>query len=345
MKLLLGICENEFNSWVSLSSFLIMAYSKEEHFQFFWLNKGSLSKLWAVAESFQEDFVVKFGAVARPPSSFRSECIKSAVDIASSAKKPIGIMMSGGIDSEIIALSMIETGVKPACISIVFEEDLNLHDISYAEKFCRRYDLSHLKIEINLREFLKKNGELEGFFHRERVLFSHRPLIMKAIQKLPDFHYIIGDGDIMLKREKINNKKELCLVKEPSFTPIFRFLENSNYEGTPRFFSYSPEQLLAFLCSDLVTKYRRVLIDSDFSLKTIEEFKTFLFSIWWPELESRPKYTGYEQVEDLLSYWQKRARTINIDWHKRIIINFEKFKNALLGNEQGYFYSNTAINL
>jgi len=305
-----------------------MEYTKNNHFKYYWTHKKN-REMWGVSKSKDDVFSVQFGLIDRSPVSFKQECINSAVDIAQKTKKPVGVFLSGGVDSEIICRSFLSGGIKPVGLIIVFNDNLNEHDIVYARNFCKKNKLEFIEIKINIFDYFKS---LESFFKRERVLFSHRPLIIEAIKKCPGFHYVIGDGDIMFKKEK-KGGGGLCLVKEPSFTPIFRFMNSNNIEATPRFYSYSPELILSFLNEKSVINFRKVVKYSNYAINNIEDFKSYLFHEIWPEIPCRPKYNGYEKVRDHFEYWRKRARLTNFCRYKRIVIPLSDLYNALTKEE------------
>ena len=314
-----------------------MSYTKNNHFRYYWTHKGT-KEIWGMPKSPDDVFSIQFGLIERTPASFRQECINSAVNIAQKATKPIGVFFSGGIDSEIICRSFLSEGIKPTCLIIVFNDNLNDHDIVYARKFCKENKLEFIEIEINIFDYFKS---LEFFFQKYPVLFSHRPLIISAIKKCSGFHYVMGDGDIFLKKEKIGGV-DLCLVKEPSFTPIFDFMNFNKIEGTPRFFSYSPELICSFLNEKSVVNFRKVVKNSNYVLNNIEDFKAYLFHEIWSEISCRPKFHGYEKVRDQFEYWRKTARKNNLSWHKRVIIPFSELYRSLT-KEKICFSSNRAF--
>lgn len=76
-------------------------------------------------------------------------------------RKHVEVMYSGGTDSEIVLLSLLEAKIPVTAVTMVIKVDgciLNTHDLYYSEKFCREHNIEQKKIDFNAGSFYE-NGD------------------------------------------------------------------------------------------------------------------------------------------------------------------------------------------
>ena len=118
-----------------------MQLTRNNHFQFGY----DTNKKW----------VVSYGHASRPVTTWEQECINTADEIFQSTIKPIQVCFSGGVDSEVVAESFRKSG-NPFEITIMrFENNLNLHDIEWAIKYCDKHKIKCNFYDINVHDFYK----------------------------------------------------------------------------------------------------------------------------------------------------------------------------------------------
>ncbi|NIO39311.1 MAG: asparagine synthetase B, partial [Burkholderiales bacterium] len=70
------------------------------------------------------------------------QTICSSVEKHLIADVPVGVFLSGGLDSSLIAAACAEVGYKPTCLTIAIDDPR--HDESpYAAAVCQHYGLPH----------------------------------------------------------------------------------------------------------------------------------------------------------------------------------------------------------
>ena len=81
--------------------------SQNNHFKFgyngAWFNERSEDR---------DQWIVSYGRCSREPEDWRSECLETARLIQSSTSKPINVLFSGGIDSEVVLQSFMFAGIS-----------------------------------------------------------------------------------------------------------------------------------------------------------------------------------------------------------------------------------------
>ena len=106
-------------------------------------------------------FKVEYEKIDESIYDFKSECIMAAHNAMSKNIKnlPIIVMMSGGIDSELVAESLLLAGIPFTCVigrlqneteegTIIF----NKHDYEYAERWCNLNNVDIVYCDIDVFE-------------------------------------------------------------------------------------------------------------------------------------------------------------------------------------------------
>ncbi len=224
-----------------------------------------------------EIFWYKFGRCTQQPMDWRSECLRAADLIYQSTDKQILIHFSGGIDSEIVCKSFLENG-HPFKVRICrFNDNLNKHDIDYAIKFCKQYNIDYSFFELNILEYFKTDC-----YHYRDIKYPN-PFWHKNLHKMfldNGFGYqIIGEGDPFLSHDLLNIKKQsykdsfhfpgcpirpwawnknraldddIYLMIYEAFIEVSAHMDEYNIDGCCLFYIYTPELLYSYLMENLV---------------------------------------------------------------------------------------------
>lgn len=70
------------------------------------------------------------------------ERICASVEMQLCADVPVGVFLSGGLDSSLVAVACAELGRKPTCLTIALDDERN-DESPYAAQLCKRYGLPH----------------------------------------------------------------------------------------------------------------------------------------------------------------------------------------------------------
>jgi len=166
-----------------------------------------------------------------------------------------------------------------------FENNLNLHDIAFAVAYCESREIEYNILEINVQRLIHS----EGFMDLALRVKCNSPQIathiwlMERMSGLPVFG--CGEGCVIKKGDQwvmFETDRQLAMY-------------NTEKECVPGFFRYTPEQIYSFLTSPVVkdlTEGRRT------DWKTTQGCKLDIYRQWWPNLQSRPKFTGFEKIMD-----------------------------------------------
>jgi len=255
----------------------------KNHFQFgynkeYFNNRKSPNDIWNV----------KYGRCESQPLNFREECIRAVKLIRKSTEKDIYVLLSGGVDSEIVARSFIEANIPITCLIGRFNDDMNKHDISYAFDFCNHYNQSYMVIDINIYDFWKK--DLYKYASISKCI-SPQLLLPMWLSDQVDGYTIIGAGECYMIQ---NSDCEFELWEKEKIASWYRHFIINNKEGCPGFFQYTPELILSFITDDIINNIE----DKHEGCSTYYE-KNKIYHHYWEDLKKRPIYTGFEKFKEL----------------------------------------------
>jgi hypothetical protein len=292
-------------------------YSENNHF------KWGFGDEWYNRADPNKQYKIQLGHTTRPVMRFRDECIDVARKIYAKATKPICIGLSGGSDSQMACLAFREAGI-PYKVVIVRMVDrsgtiTNESDIKVAYEFCEKYNVEYIEFILNLDEFYYGKGKeyaaKYGFVGFETIV---QCATMDFI--CPDYCYIMAGGDVIMAclSNRLYPESNLPTMSysrvwsTPTWwqppLPVMQHMIEMGYEGTSKFFLYTPEIIASYLTDPVV---------KDFLNSKHVIYEVFMkwnpkWNVWWkffqmlykplmtmrewPEMIAAPKLTGFENL-------------------------------------------------
>lgn len=244
-------------------------------------------------------FQVQLGSCERPHGTFREECVNSARLLGERLDKPIRAGLSGGSDSQVVCLSLMEAGVPftPTALKLNSMDGrfLNKFDIDGAVEFCDKHNLKLDVVELDL-DFWYTQRYMQ-LVHDYCIISPEISVQLYLVEKFRDTHcYINGGGDPMIFK-KTDEDGQTALWYELGPTPIEQYMMDEGIHGCLKFFMYTPEQIAAFLDHPVMHYYngaRDAIRDGASYMYFTYCIKAMMYANEWPELVKRKKYTGFE---------------------------------------------------
>jgi asparagine synthetase B (glutamine-hydrolysing) len=118
-----------------------------------------------------DPFSMRFDRITRPVQSWRREMTNTVNSIAVSTHRPIVLCFSGGIDSEVIALSLIENNIPFTVLTVKQKNNINRYDTKWADDFCKKYNIEQKIVAFDPDDFW--SNQIQKY--REQGLISWRP--------------------------------------------------------------------------------------------------------------------------------------------------------------------------
>jgi len=280
-----------------------MYNTHNNHFQFGWGNDA-----FNTDNKFGE-FWTKYGRAEYIPTSFRDECVRAAKLIAESAKRPLLLCLSGGINSEMMARSFIEAGIpfEVAVLNYNYRVTTNIndHETKRAVQFIIENKLTCHAATLDIEEYFKNSlPELCSQYKTNKL---SKLIVCEIIKQFPDHHCVMGGDELLLQRHRTNGRPGRSGVYAEEELVNIAAIETATNCGTTissRFFIYTPELMLAYLQNSTVTqwvKYENALHNAFVGVNAYAN-KIYVGHDSWPDMTIRTKYSGFERIVSQLNH-------------------------------------------
>lgn len=192
----------------------------------------------------------------------------------------------------------------PVQIAILeLENGLNMHDVSYAYKFCEKHALNPTIFKLNVFDFWRSQEfyQLVDPIHCLSPIVACQLWLADQVAGIP----IIAQGEVHLKKEVPPDYEPgkspyvpspWFLLESERLCSMYLHFMNRKKPAIPGFFQYLPEQIYSQL------KYNPViqkLVNNEVMGKLgTRSSKYEIVSLEYPEIERRPKLTGFEGIQE-----------------------------------------------
>ena len=109
-------------------------------------------------------YQIQFSPCTRIPKSFKEECVLTAQYIYETVNEPIVLLLSGGIDSEIVARSFLSAKIPFTATIFSYLPNRSREDIPWAINFCEANKIQYKVIPFDIINFFK--SEAFDIIHR-----------------------------------------------------------------------------------------------------------------------------------------------------------------------------------
>lgn len=242
--------------------------------------------------SFDGKFSVTFNPCTRTPQAWNDEVNNTARAIAASTDKPLYVLMSGGIDSEMVARAFLDNGIPFKALTVKHTQGTNSHDTRWADVFCKDHNIEQDILELDTTQL---NYIIERYInqgYRSVNIYHYLQLyILEHLEKLGGFGvggageqiYYTVDGIINLK---IN----------PSYTLGREWCKRNNTRHQLWFSLDNPEIYAAYMQIDIIDMLlQRPSYFVNHHFASVE--KILVLHNKWPTMIKRSKFSGFEQLQ------------------------------------------------
>ncbi len=240
-------------------------------------------------QSNQDEWFVDFGKCTRRPKNFFDEMILSVQDIRQKTDKTLYFLLSGGVDSEMMANAALASKVENIEFLFTSYNGKNIHDFYYANKWAKSNNIDMKIYNFDALTFFK-SSEIKFISKNIRSVVPQMVVygkILEYVSKILNGFPIAGAGDFMVLN---TGKQYVTWKREKIFTPN-RFLDFYSIEGIPSFFQYSPELILSWYYDFIEFDTKQKLRLNENSYRKI---RYLIYSKYKKDLELRVKYHGFE---------------------------------------------------
>lgn len=273
------------------------------------------------------------------PYSFRQECVNVCVKISDYAKTvnrvPV-VLLSGGLDSEIVVRAFIESGREFRTITHKFAHGLNQHEIDVVDQFCIAQGITPNYRDIDIEDWLISDAAVELAELSKCV----QPEMLPTTKLITDVWNegglpVLGNGDLYLSKEinpawrmDTGAKKYIWTYIEYEYILAWmRYCSQEGITGAINFFQQTPEIVLAMATE---SEIQYLVDESPLGKQSSRSAKYEVYKKYWPDIVSRPKYHGGENISSLCDYLQKSLLNSRyIEYTKKWKKPFDQFVKDL----------------
>jgi len=211
--------------------------------------------------------------------------------VADNYPQPFDVLLSGGIDSEVIVRMNHKLGIKQNVYTFRLENDYNIKDVLSSQIICNDLNIDLKIIDWNLQKWIENDAE--SVYKK-----TYSPLIERMVRfdwlKYFDNIIVMGEGEPYWRRDFSDdyNKKShwhLHWTEDYFMTSIYANLIGQTVMG--EWYNYTPEVVKSFHKMPIVKK----LLNDEFKGKQSSwSIRTEIHQKIFPEIRPKFKLVGYE---------------------------------------------------
>jgi hypothetical protein len=272
-----------------------------------------------------DPFYIEYPEITEPVGDFRSECVLAATKAVSKNidNLPIVVMMSGGIDSELVGEALLLANIPfkvvigrlvTRAIDTTNPVIFNQHDYFYAERWCRKNNISVIYCDIDVykdADILCQNTLSSCGVSPQYACHMY---IMKWC-KDNRYFFIAGNGemDIVLYEEIY------CMMEEQTEFTLHNFQLLHGISGVFQFWKQDARLVAAFLQLNKVKQYISQ------RAPRILDYKHECFADAFKS-DTRTKQTGFEKLREWDHSLRKPMKDINGHFANKYYIPITHFE-------------------
>lgn len=249
-------------------------------------------------------FKIQFKPVTRPIMPWKEELFSAMYQLVKSTDKPIYVLLSGGIDSELVARILLKMGVKFKALTLKHEEGTNGHETRYADWFCNHYKIEQVLVPINISNFITDGYKkyVEQGYRATKIYYYQQLFLLEKLEELGGFG--IG-GAYEQIYHTFNN--QIHLKFNPSYVMPMQWCKDHNTNHQLWFYLETPELVASWMKHELI-EFLLQRPDYFINQDWINNEKTLVYHQQWPEMGRRRKASGFEPIENFRGIKEKELQ-------------------------------------
>ena len=301
---------------------------------------GYGNSTWNLRTELDNNFNCLYHRAKYVPEDFKKECVKVANDISVFAKqmhkKPY-VLFSGGLDSEIVIRSFLESGNDFEIIVNRFSHNLNVHETDSVARVCKELHLNPIYRDIDISSWLTSEECLsladESKCTRAEMLPTMK--LLKDVYVEMNGIPVLGNGDFYMSKDldpvsRIEDnqiKYQWNYVEFEYILAWLRYAVKNEIQASINFFQQTPEILLC-MANDI--EFQKLVLENPLGRHTSRSRKYNVYKRYWPEILIREKFHGGENITNLCDYVQKKYLNNNYrNYTSKLKIPYEKFVSMI----------------
>lgn len=258
----------------------------------------------------EKQLFIELPKLLAEPDVPSQEATKCARGLYNKYKTSLNLCLSGGLDSEVMALACLDAEV-PFYVSILkFKNNLNIFDIQHALNFCERNNIVFRVHELDAVDFLEKKRYREYFekYNCLKVEIAIQLWFLEQIKK----SVVLWGGEVFRALVGVEN----IFFSSPGETEaVFaRFFNQNNIRGSSNFQCSSSGLIWSFLKRSLSLRHR--LFEDDHDPRFYIEKRDFYKACGFQVSEAADRNQKLHGFEQLKQYFDDKLREDGLDYNK-----------------------------
>lgn len=226
-----------------------------------------------------------------PKYSYYDALIKNASLMRDSLNEPFDVLLSGGIDSEVVVRTFYDLGIKHNTFIFKYEDDLNIRDVNSSMQICHALNIPYKIIDFNLKKFYET--EASEIFEKTLVPNLASLSRIKWLDYLDNIP-VLGEGEPYWTRDlKEDYSQKSNWTFNLSETELF-FTLNEKHLNRPiigEWYQFTPYIMASYYNDPIITD---LLDDKFIGKQSVLSTRVKLHRQFWPDIQDKSKLTGYE---------------------------------------------------
>jgi hypothetical protein len=223
--------------------------------------------------------------------SYYDALTQNASIMRDSFSEPFDVLLSGGIDSEVMVRTFKDLGITHNTFVFRYEDNLNIRDVNSSIQICEALNIPYKIIDFNLSNFYEHDAK--DIFEKTLVPDVASLSRIKWLDYLDNIP-VFGEGEPYWKRELGGDytKKSswsLHLSERHFFIPLSSHYHHREIIG--EWYLYTPYITMNYHSEPIIQK---LLDDKIVGKESTLSSRLALHRNFWPDMKDKSKLTGYE---------------------------------------------------
>jgi hypothetical protein len=225
------------------------------------------------------------------PMSYHNALRHNASVMRDSFSEPFDVLLSGGIDSEVIVRIFKDLGITHNTFIFKYEDDLNIRDVNSSIQICESLNIPYKIIDFNLSKFYETDaGDIFSKTLVPDVASLSRIKWLDYLDNIP----VTGDGEPYWKRDLLGDYTQkspwsLHLTERQLYMSLTSHYHNREMVG--EWYLYTPYITMSYHHNHLI---KDLLDDKNIGKQSTISSRVSLHRQIWPDIKDKSKLTGYE---------------------------------------------------
>lgn len=235
------------------------------------------------------DFSLHYNAAKITAQSFHQALYHNAIILEQEISPPYDVLLSGGIDSEVVVRVNHDLGISQNVYTFRYEDNLNIRDLESAKNLCDELNIKLNIIDFNVKRFIERDAY--DLYHQTYFPKIDYLTKIKWLEYL-DHTPIFGNGEPYWRKinpSSSNSEWMLDLIEHEFSMGLWHQYSGRTIIG--EWYLYTPDIMMTYHGESTIKK----LINNEIVGKTSSWSSRYgIYRNIWPTVRNNIKLVGFE---------------------------------------------------